>query len=90
MFGSYEHLQAEIYININIQNSVALDGNPEPGLVHATGCKQPTLRMQTTNFKYVDSAIRAVPTGYFPKHFPEELGNERRFLPMFVAYACSL
>jgi hypothetical protein len=23
---------------------VALDGNPEPDLVHATGCKQPTLR----------------------------------------------
>jgi hypothetical protein len=28
---------------INIQTSVALDGNPEPDLVHATGCKQPTL-----------------------------------------------
>jgi hypothetical protein len=27
----------------NIQTSVALDGNPEPDLVHATGCKQPTL-----------------------------------------------
>jgi hypothetical protein len=26
--------------------SVALDGNPEPDLVHATGCKQPTLRLQ--------------------------------------------
>jgi hypothetical protein len=24
---------------------VALDGNPEPDLVHATGCKQPTLRL---------------------------------------------
>jgi hypothetical protein len=24
--------------------SYALDGNPEPELVHATGCKQPTLR----------------------------------------------
>jgi hypothetical protein len=23
---------------------VALDGNPEPDLVHATGCKQPTLK----------------------------------------------
>jgi hypothetical protein len=22
-----------------------LDGNPEPDLVHATGCKQPTLRL---------------------------------------------
>jgi hypothetical protein len=27
-----------------IQTSVTLDGNPEPDLVHATGCKQPTLR----------------------------------------------
>jgi hypothetical protein len=27
---------------INIQTSAALDGNPEPDLVHATGCKQPT------------------------------------------------
>jgi hypothetical protein len=26
-----------------LQNSVALDGNPEPDLVHATGCKQSTL-----------------------------------------------
>jgi hypothetical protein len=28
-------------------NSVALDGNPEPepDLVHATGCKQPSLRL---------------------------------------------
>jgi hypothetical protein len=23
------------------------DGNPEPDLVHATGCKQPTLRLNT-------------------------------------------
>jgi hypothetical protein len=29
-----------------MQNSVALDGNPEPDLVHATGCKQPTLRLK--------------------------------------------
>jgi hypothetical protein len=28
----------------NIQTSVALDGNPEPDLVHAAGCKQPTLK----------------------------------------------
>jgi hypothetical protein len=28
----------------NSETSVALDGNPEPDLVHATGCKQPTLR----------------------------------------------
>jgi hypothetical protein len=27
-----------------MQTSVALDGNPEPDLVHATGCKQPTFR----------------------------------------------
>jgi hypothetical protein len=33
MFRSYDHLQA-------------LDGNPEPDLVHATECKQPTLRLQ--------------------------------------------
>jgi hypothetical protein len=25
---------------------VVLDGNPEPDLVHATGCKQPTLRLK--------------------------------------------
>jgi hypothetical protein len=59
MFRSYDHLQAEIYFRLkmvirpthvavtesNIQNSVALDGNPELDLVHATGCKQATLRM---------------------------------------------
>jgi hypothetical protein len=28
-------------------NSVALDGNPEPDLVHATGCKQPRLRYRS-------------------------------------------
>jgi hypothetical protein len=28
---------------LNYWNSVALDGNPEPDLVHATGCKQPSL-----------------------------------------------
>jgi hypothetical protein len=39
MVRSYDHLQAE-----NIQTSVALDGNSEPDLVHATECKQPTLR----------------------------------------------
>jgi hypothetical protein len=27
----------------NYSNSVALDGNPELNLVHATGCKQPSL-----------------------------------------------
>jgi hypothetical protein len=31
----------------NIQTNVALDGNPEPDQVHATGCKQPTLRYLT-------------------------------------------
>jgi hypothetical protein len=31
---------------IHVQTSVALDGNPEPDLVHATGCKQPTLRFR--------------------------------------------
>jgi hypothetical protein len=29
---------------IKIQTSVALDGNPESDLVHATGCKQPTFK----------------------------------------------
>jgi hypothetical protein len=29
----------------NIQTSVALDWNPEPDLVHATGCKQTILRL---------------------------------------------
>jgi hypothetical protein len=52
MFRSYDHRQAEIYIYIfppedgHIQNSVALDGNPELDLVHATGCKQPTLTIK--------------------------------------------
>jgi hypothetical protein len=32
-----------------IQTSVALDGNPEPDLLHATGCKQPTLKHQLIN-----------------------------------------
>jgi hypothetical protein len=27
----------------NYPDSVALDGDPEPDLVHATGCKQPSL-----------------------------------------------
>jgi hypothetical protein len=33
----------------NDSNSVALDGNPEPepDLVHATGCKQPSLKFHT-------------------------------------------
>jgi hypothetical protein len=31
--------------------SVALDGNPEPDLVHATGCKQPNLRFLKTFHK---------------------------------------
>jgi hypothetical protein len=31
-------------MNKIFKNSVALDGNPEPDLVHATGCKQPTLK----------------------------------------------
>jgi hypothetical protein len=43
MFRSYDHLHVAV-TEENIQTSVALDGNPEPDLVHATGCKQPTLR----------------------------------------------
>jgi hypothetical protein len=35
--------------------SVALDGNPEPDLVHATGCKQPTLRSRV--FSMLDAAV---------------------------------
>jgi hypothetical protein len=34
----------ELILNKIFKNSVALDGNPEPDLVHATGCKQPTLK----------------------------------------------
>jgi hypothetical protein len=30
--------------NTMSNNKAMLDGNPEPDLVHATGCKQPTLR----------------------------------------------
>jgi hypothetical protein len=52
MFRSYDHLPPEDGHTtetcngywINIQNSVVLDGNPEPDLEHATGCKQPILR----------------------------------------------
>jgi hypothetical protein len=35
---------ATIILLFSNRNCVALDGNPEPDLVHATGCKQPTLR----------------------------------------------
>jgi hypothetical protein len=48
MFQSYDHLQVAIELNKklnNYSNSVALDGIPEPDLVHATGCKQPSLRL---------------------------------------------
>jgi hypothetical protein len=48
MFRSYDHFQAEITKLLNnYSNSVALDGNhePEPDLIHATGCKQPSLRL---------------------------------------------
>jgi hypothetical protein len=38
-----------------IQNSVALDRNPEPGLVQATGCKQPTLRLAIISLNYRSS-----------------------------------
>jgi hypothetical protein len=35
-----------------VDYGVALDGNPEPDLLHATGCKQPTLRnLMTWNFE---------------------------------------
>jgi hypothetical protein len=51
MFRSYDHLQAEIYTTktcssywIKYSKQCCVDGNPEPDLVHATGCKQPTLR----------------------------------------------
>jgi hypothetical protein len=49
----------------NIQTSVALDGNPEPDLVHATGCKQPTLR-----FKTITSLImeRVENESWYPGH----------------------
>jgi hypothetical protein len=33
----------------NYSNSVALDGNPESDLVHAAGCKQPSLRKKQIN-----------------------------------------
>jgi hypothetical protein len=44
---TYPHNIYIIYI-YNIKNSVALDGNPEPDLVHATGCKQPTLSIHVS------------------------------------------
>jgi hypothetical protein len=56
MFRSYDHLQAEIYFCMlyasqaySIQKYAVqtLDGNPEPDIVHATGCKQRTLRLLT-------------------------------------------
>jgi hypothetical protein len=47
MFRSYDHLHAEIFPLEDGHKtetcSVTLDGNPEPDLVHAAGCKQPTL-----------------------------------------------
>jgi hypothetical protein len=42
----------------NIPNSVALDGNPEPDLVHATGCKQPNLRSIPVVVYYFIQIIR--------------------------------
>jgi hypothetical protein len=36
-------LLQQIY-NCKSGSGFALDGNPEPDLEHATGCKQPTLR----------------------------------------------
>jgi hypothetical protein len=41
----------------NIQTSVALDGNPEPDLVHATGCKQQTLRFSHKLFFIVPTVF---------------------------------
>jgi hypothetical protein len=43
MFRSYDHKHVAV-TEQNIQTSVALDGNPEPDLVHAAGCKQPALK----------------------------------------------
>jgi hypothetical protein len=37
MFRLHDHLQA--------LRCVTLDGNPEPDLAHAAGCKKPTLRL---------------------------------------------
>jgi hypothetical protein len=37
-------------LNKIFKNSVALDGHPEPDLVHATGCKKPTLRLIHNGF----------------------------------------
>jgi hypothetical protein len=53
MFLSYDHLQAEIYLDGIYYIYNILYGNPEPDVVHATGCKQPTLRARlchTPNF----------------------------------------
>jgi hypothetical protein len=48
MFRSYDHLPLQD--GHKTETSVALDGNPEPDLVHATGCKQPTLRFKIIYF----------------------------------------
>jgi hypothetical protein len=47
MFRSYDHLPPEdghtietcSGIELNIQNCIALDGNPEPDLIHIEGSK---------------------------------------------------
>jgi hypothetical protein len=49
---------------INIQTSVALDGNPEADLVHATGCKQPALRLYETNAICLPGSFREYDYGF--------------------------
>jgi hypothetical protein len=43
-----------------------LDGNPEPDLVHATGCKQPTLRLYINAHGQIDLANNAMETFWHP------------------------
>jgi hypothetical protein len=38
-------------LKVGCLHPVALDRNPEPDLVHATGCKKPTLRLQPVGRK---------------------------------------
>jgi hypothetical protein len=59
----------------NIQTSVALDGNPEPDLVHATGCKQPTLRPKS---KYCYERMTHITSHYFSTKLAQN--PERIFL----------
>jgi hypothetical protein len=71
MFRSYDY-----------SNSVALDGNPEPDLVHATGCKQPSLR--NVRFTREKSGL------FFISLLPELVGFKVKSSTFFVPIRADL